>query len=291
MTELRAEHPLPRPAPLPVAGSTDVDEEELTCQQEGDVTWEVYADAAFMALHRQPATEAARSLCNQVANRILEWERSQEKRSNERRATLSKFRNAVGLVVGDLVAITEKRPRRWLYRPLAREEFTDEPVSYRDFHAIFEAMRALDLIEVKPGYFSHKEGDCQHGSCTRLRSSPEFLELAGQHGIDLKEARLHFHRLLPAKPLVLRASSERHGHRKIHGRRMKIRPTERVRELEADVREINEFIEEHDLRHGAPIMAIAGSSTAAMLRTLPGTRGGGSTVRARAISSLTRTSG
>lgn len=138
------------PVPAPAAVPTDIDEEvEQGSQQEEDGTWEVYADAAFMALHRQPRTEEARSLCSDVTDRILEWEqRSQARRRNERRGRLSTFRSAVGSVVGDLTAITEARPRRWLYRPLAREEFTDEPVGYRDFHAVLDAMQALNLIEV-----------------------------------------------------------------------------------------------------------------------------------------------
>ena len=97
-----------------MAGSTDVDEEELICRQEGEATWEIYADAAFMALHRQPATEEAKSLCNDVVNRILEWERSEDRRINERRGMLGQFRNAVGRVIGSLSR--EHRPRRWTAR-------------------------------------------------------------------------------------------------------------------------------------------------------------------------------
>jgi hypothetical protein len=178
-------------------------------------------------------------------------EHSRKKRAYERRGKLKEFRDAVGLVVGDLLALTDKRPWRWLFRPMGREEFNDEAVSYRTFRAVFEALRALALIEVQPGYFDHAEGECQHGRCTRLRPAPGLLELARQHGIDRKEAGLHFRRLLPVKPLVLRAASTRDGPRKIQGRRMKIPPTKRSRELEAEVREVNEFIEEHDLRHGA----------------------------------------
>jgi hypothetical protein len=248
MGELPVERSLSSPTPVPVAALRNDDEKGLVLQGEEAVEWEMYA-AALMALHRQPMTEEATSLSTEVADRILDWERSQKKRANERRGTLGKFRNAVGRVVADLVSVTEERPRRWLYRPLAREEFTDEPVSYRDFDAILDAMRALALIEVKPGYFSRGE-DGPHGSCTRLRCSLQLLELLGQHGIEMKEARRHFRWLLPTKPLVLRASSSRQGSRRIRGRRMKIVPTERSQELAAEVREINDFIQQHTLEGG-----------------------------------------
>ncbi len=176
--------------------SEDLDEEET------EPDWERYVEAAFMALDHQPITVEAKSLCEDVAGRIEAWEHTRKKRSYGRRRNKRKqFREAVGLVIGDLLAgPEEERPRQWLYRPMAPDEFTDEPVSSRAFQAIFGALRGLALIEVQPGYFSHAEGECQHGRCTRLRSSRELLDLAERHGVDLKETKQHFHRQVPAKP-------------------------------------------------------------------------------------------
>jgi hypothetical protein len=139
----------------------------------------MYIEAAFMGLDHQPVTPEATALCADVAHRIEEWERRQQMRSNARRERLAAFLSAVGLLIGDLLAVSEKRPRRWLYRPMGKKEFTGKEVSYRTFRSIFEALRSLALIDVKPGFVRKMEGGRQHRRCTRLRSS---LRLRGARG-------------------------------------------------------------------------------------------------------------
>jgi hypothetical protein len=153
-------------------------------------------------------------------------------------------------LIGDLLAVSEKRPRRWLYRSMGRKEFSGKEVSYRTFRSIFEALRSLALIDVKPGYVRKMESGRQHRRCTRLRSSLRLRVLAEQHGIYMNDARRHFRRHLPDKPLVLHGSSRRYGAFKVQGQGISFHATEQTRQLEAEVEEINEFIEEHDLRHG-----------------------------------------
>src|SRR5262245_4896234 len=96
-------------------------------EKEAEPDWERYVEATFMALDHQPVTVEAKDLCEDVAVRIEDWERTREKRSYGRRQNKrSQFRKAVGLVIGDLLAgPKEERPRQWLYRPMAPDEFTD----------------------------------------------------------------------------------------------------------------------------------------------------------------------
>ena len=234
MTEPRAE----LLAAVPPVALVDFGRDELTDPLEE----ELYMEAAFMGLDHEPATEEAMSLCRDVAERIQAWERRQRARAYGRRGKLRDFNQTVGFVVGDLLSATAKRPRRWLFRPLARDAFTGHAVGYRTFHAIFNAMRTLALIERKPGYFDHAEGGRRHGRCTRVRPRALLLAFAREHGIDPTEANAHFRRLLPSTPLVLHASSKRYGHVKVDAPRMHFAHTERTRALETELHEINRFI-------------------------------------------------
>ena len=194
-----------------------------------------YTDAAFLGLDYEPVTVKAKALCEDVAEKIEASERRVYKRRNKKR---QEFLKAVGRMVGDLIVCR----RRWLYRSIDIRGFTGKVVSFRTFRAIFEALRGLALIEVAPGYYNHVEG---HGSCTRLRATGALLDLARQHGVDSPE---HFHRLLLTEPLMLHSASRRGTDwRKIHGKRMKFGPTEHTRRLEADVRELNEFVADHEI--------------------------------------------
>jgi hypothetical protein len=156
----------------------------------------------------------------------------------------------VGLVIGDLLVRPKGRRKRWLFRPLGRGDFNHGRVKYQTFKAIFDALRKLELIEVAPGYHTFSGG-----RCTRLRSSGALWDLARRHGVNTEDARdQHFRWLLPAEPLVLRASSEhaksfwRMTH---HGKTLKLKPTEQTRRLEAEIRELNEFIAGHEITGGA----------------------------------------
>src|SRR5688500_6450650 len=133
MTEVRAELLPSLAAAMPLAISMDLDQKQLTDGQEEHHTEEMYIEATFMGLDHPPVIPVATSLCDDLAGRIEEWERRQEKRTNARRAKITAFRSAVGLLIVDLLAVLEKRPQRWLYRPMGKKEFSGKEVSYLTF--------------------------------------------------------------------------------------------------------------------------------------------------------------
>jgi hypothetical protein len=113
----------------------------------------------------------------------------------------------------------------------------------------------LGLIEVLPGFYRRTSpfGDRSpepHGKATRFRATPRLNGLSEEFGIRRGEAKRHFIRALPRNPLVLKKASVRHAGIKVSGHQMRFQPNDRTRMLEADVREINEFIDRHDLTGG-----------------------------------------
>lgn len=213
-----------------------------------------FADARFMTLNSKMVSVEAAALVDDVLGRIEAWERSSGSRRNARgKATRDKFRLAVGRVVGDLVLAANLDEDRWSFRTLDRGTFTEEAVSYRNFRSIFDALKGSRLIEVVPGYNKRTQGPNDFGlggKATRLRASDELLRLIRSHGIEVREGKKHFQQGLPTKPLVLKATSKRVGRWKEGGRSMRFERTETTRRLEAEVREIDRFILEHELGGG-----------------------------------------
>jgi hypothetical protein len=77
------------------------------------------------------------------------------------------------------------------------------------------------------------------------------LELAVRFGIPLDQAKGHFIVALPQHPLQVRPSSRRNEYgQKLKGRRMPFKRTPLTNALEAEVRELNEFFDEFELRGG-----------------------------------------
>jgi hypothetical protein len=215
------------------------------------VGWDDPALAAYMGLDRKPVTAEARSLCALATRAIENWERRSGTRKRSRRnEKLKAFRHAVAAVTGDLLSAADTDPCRWLFRSVSPNDFTGGAVSHRTFGRIVEAMRALDLIEVRRGYYSRDEETWRHGRSTRFRSTSVLLDLAAACGIALGEAGRHFGQMLPRHPLVLKASSKRRNQHKLAGRSRRFEATEQTRRLEGEVHELNEFIAGHDLQGG-----------------------------------------
>src|SRR5438093_9337854 len=97
-----------------------------------------YNTSRMMALNARPVTTQARSLVIEVVDRLLRWEEEQKSRRYRRGPEkLVAFRRSVGYVLGDLLLAADRDPDRWSYRPMSKESFNQEPVSYRQFQSIF----------------------------------------------------------------------------------------------------------------------------------------------------------
>ena len=212
------------------------------------IDFDDYDRARFMALDTRPVSTQAISLVNDVAHQIELWEQHSATRRNRRGPALSgPFARAVARVIGDLVFAAFKSPERWSYRTMSRATFSREEVTYRHFMAVFTALKGLGLIEVVRGFYD-REGFLSRA--TRIRASTPLLAMFGQHGIAPTSGPQHFQRTLPSRPLVLKARSTRRGALKVSGRRMNFGHTDQTRALEAEVREINRFIANHELDVG-----------------------------------------
>jgi hypothetical protein len=223
--------------------------------QRAAVDWSNYGRALSMGLDRQPRTGESQALTEEVGKRIEHWEVQTAVRKNARRNRRSRFVASVGRVLGDVLAAVDTDVRRWAYHSMSKGAFTGLSVSYRDFLAIHKALQGLGLIEVLPGFYRRTSpfGDRSpepHGKATRFRATPQLSGLSEEFGIPRGQAKRHFIRGLPSFPLVLKAASTRYAGIKHSGRTMRFKHDDRTRRLEAEVHEINEFIDQHDLTGG-----------------------------------------
>jgi hypothetical protein len=162
---------------------------------------------------------------------VAEHELAAGIRTNKRDKKHTALRTAVEHLVADLLeAKASERAKGYVYRTARPEDFTGEPVSYRSFKSLVDAMRSLGLLERYTGF---QKWDAVFGKvvptrrkATRYRATRQLLGLCEQHGIEAADFHQHFLIPLPDKPLRLRAASRRSEYgTKISGRPMPVKPT------------------------------------------------------------------
>jgi hypothetical protein len=174
-----------------------------------------------------------------------------------------KLRAATEAFLADLLtAHSGKHPRRWVYRAMTARGFTDAPVGYRVFLPLQGALRALGLIEHRPGAAQWVQGFNQELTpgpkttvanrwAARFCATPELLEISKRHGVLPSKAEQHFDYGLPQHPLQKRKASRRDAYgNKVHGALMKFSHTAASSRLEADVKELNEFLDRQAIEGG-----------------------------------------
>jgi hypothetical protein len=217
-------------------------------------------DAKYASLTSRPVSDAARVLIDRLIGRI-EWDELEERRSRKNKrsekARLA-LRRAVEGFVGDLLrAYADEKSGGWVYHSLKPNNFSGGEVSYRNFVAI---VKALDnSIETKVGYQEWSNGFDPGGprlpirtKATRFRATTEFIQVAKNNGVDVSEIGDHFIRELPRDPLVKKAGSVRDLYGvKVRGQVMRFERIGKAKELEQQVRDLNEFLDGFDLRGGS----------------------------------------
>jgi hypothetical protein len=168
------------------------------------------------------------------------------------------FIRALEGFIGDLLEATAHKERAagWVYRSVAPGSFTGDAVSFRDFDAIRAALRALGLMEERPAVAHWIEAFGQqfpqNRKATRFRATARLEELATAHDVSLLGIGKHFVTELPKHPLVLKGHSRRapeDGY-KIPGKKMKIAYTDELRAMEQAIIDLNNFIDQFDIRGG-----------------------------------------
>ncbi|MGO4511572.1 hypothetical protein AB4Z51_31645 [Bradyrhizobium sp. 2TAF36] len=201
-------------------------------------------DATFASLEGYPCTEAAQALTEAVNEQVLH-QLAHAEFGGEAKANRNKLKPAIAAFLADLLSAEGK----WIYRSLKKDSFTGPGVGARAFLALQQAMRELGLVEHHGGVVSHwvrfDEGGpalANRRRASRYRPTKKLIALAGEHGISLENALDHFDYGLPKQPLQKRAASTRAAGRKIQGQVMKFVHSDLSLKLEADVRELNEFL-------------------------------------------------
>jgi hypothetical protein len=224
---------------------------------------DVLRNAAFATLEGTALTPAARKLVDDINTRVVGQLIIAEARNpNSPKANRAKLKKAVEAFLADLLmAHTGKHPKRWVYRALRPEGFTGGTVGYKTFKPLQQALRDLGLVEHTPGVdqWSAGFGDGEDGSAglvanrwaARFRATPNLLKLSASHGVKPSIAAEHFTFGLPKQPLQKRAASKRDAYgNKAHGKLMKFEHTETSFKLEADVRELNEYLDQQAIEGG-----------------------------------------
>lgn len=218
-----------------------------------DVDWSKPEHAKALALNSKIASDSSRELCLSVVDRV----KAHEDRKYGRSGKADSHLNAVAAIVGGLLRTASSDLQRWSYRSMGRDTFTGEHVSYRTFKGAYDPMVAAGLIEFSKGYyernpFTGENGEVINdgrGRATRLRATTELLSLAQRLGITPTNTGMHFGHSLPKHPLVLKKSKTSKAWKEGEdigrsGKKMAFKHDNHTSALEADIKELNTFLDE-----------------------------------------------
>lgn len=209
-------------------------------------------DARYMALDNKPSSEAAIRLCQLLRMALTQADTERKYRRREQKER--QFEGAVGAVVADLLLAYAEREDGWAYRSSQAGSFTGGYVTYPNYRDIMLPARSHGLVETIPGFhekYSFNEDaagkpvwvSSPNSMTSRFRATNALLELARGFGITAQTVSEHFLQSLPKYPLELRAGSVWWNYEKIKGERMDYEDTPQTRGLEADLHELNRFLD------------------------------------------------
>jgi hypothetical protein len=160
----------------------------------------------------------------------------------------------VDLIIGDLLIGLHTREAGWSYLSMSNSAFSDRPVGYKTFKPIVVTLEAVGLIEVSLGRNSkniqfEKSDKVTYspGFATRFKPAPLLVSMAEKAGVDGKAVTKHFPSKLPKQVIDLRARPQNNRGHKIKGRKLKFTHTEKTKAMEAEVKELNQFLVSFDL--------------------------------------------
>lgn len=223
------------------------------------------ADTEAAALRRSPLasleggpiSDEGRQLVMHLVPMLEQFEQAKGRRKNVRgKKAQDKLSKAVGAFLGNLLlAQVSGSSRGWVSRSLSAKSFSQSAVSARTFSSVRVAMGGLGLVEQKPGYRKFVDfgqgAIATKGHVSRFRATAKLLAVAKEYGVIIKQAEQHFTEGLPSRPLKLRAMSSRNEFgMKVRGADIPFTNTRMARKLEADVRELNEFLSRQKLDGG-----------------------------------------
>jgi hypothetical protein len=232
-----------------------------TNYQEQQVNREVVQqlnDAKYASLTSRAVSAPARALVERLTRRV-EWEELEKKTRKTKRGEKASFtlRRAVEGIIGDLLrAYSDKKSGGWVFRSRKVNSFSGGEISYRNFATIMENID--NLIETKVGHQEWSNGFDAGGprlpirtKATRFRAKPEFIQLCERNGVDVSRIADHFIPELPRYPLVKKAGSVRDPYgAKVRGKPMRFERIGKAKELEQQVRDLNDFLDNFEIGGG-----------------------------------------
>ena len=137
-----------------------------------------------------------------------------------------------------------------IYRALGSSRFGDDKVKYDMFTKVLDGLKALELVGHQKGqsrYLKTPFGNAPvPGYAARFWATSKLLALAARYGIHDGNVGDHFAPEPPKNPLVLKDYAIGKGKDRESGRRIKYKntslDTSEAKRLEADVRELNDFL-------------------------------------------------
>ena len=197
-------------------------------------------------------------LIARIYDDIAELEQKAGSRVRKRRARSgAKFLHAVERFVGDLLRVKGGTTGpALLYRPVGKSSFTRDPVKYDVFMGVLDGLKELELVGHRKGQTHYRKADFGPGNvipvtmlgrAARFWATAKLLKLAEHYGIHSGNIGQHFAPEPPTNPLVLKDYATGRGRNKERGKVVKYPRTPETERLEADIRELNEFVATFDL--------------------------------------------
>ncbi len=187
-------------------------------------------------------------------------EQREGKRVYRRRATSeAKFVGAIERFVGDLLRVRAGTTGLGnIYRVVGRSAFGDASVKYDMFTQVLNGLKTLGLVFHLKGQSRYRRtpfGNApEPGQAARFWATSTLLGLAAHYGIHNGNVVEHFAPDPPKNPLVLKDYAIGKGKDRESGRRIKYKNTRfdtlEAKRLEADVRELNEFLARFEILGG-----------------------------------------
>ena len=213
-------------------------------------------DAAYASLQGRAKSKAAQALVRAACAQMAAYEREQGTHQHKPGPAVHE---AVGAFLADLlVAQSDERPSEWVHRSLHAKGFSGGPVGHRVFTRVLDALKGLGLVEHASGVA--KFTDFGTGPialqrwAARFRATASLLELTARHRVPLQSADKHFtfQYELPKWPLQKRKAKTTNAYtrKQVRGSAMQFVHTPASKRLEADVRELNEFLSRQQIEGG-----------------------------------------
>ncbi len=212
----------------------------------------------YAALRSKGRTAAAHQLIARIYDDIGELEQKAGSRVRKRRARSgATFFHALERFVGDLLRVKggTTGPGR-VYRAVGKDRFKHDPMKYDMFMGVLEGLKALELVGHVKGQTRYRRiefdpGDSisvpRKGRAARFWTTTKLLKLAEECGIHSGNVEEHFAPEPPTNPLVLKDYATGRGGNKERGKVVTYERTPETKRLEADIRELNEFVAGFDL--------------------------------------------